>query len=67
MKPNRGVRTDRYKFIHYYLPPEEFELYDLQNDPGEKNSLYGRPEYAELPRTLQQRIPRSAKSPEIQP
>ena len=56
VKPNRGLRTERYKLIHYYLPPQEFELYDLQTDPGEKNNLYGKPEYAELTRTLMQRI-----------
>jgi arylsulfatase A-like enzyme len=56
VRPNRGVRTERYKLIEYYLPPQEFELYDLQTDPGEKNNLYGKPQYAELTRTLQQRI-----------
>ncbi len=56
VRPNRGVRTDRYKFIHYYLPPEEFELYDLQNDPGERHNLYGDPSFAELTRTLQHRL-----------
>jgi arylsulfatase A-like enzyme len=56
VKPHRGVRTEQYKLIHYYLPPQEFELYDLKADPGEKNNLYGKPEYAELTRTLQQRI-----------
>jgi arylsulfatase A-like enzyme len=56
VRPCRGVRTDRYKLIQYYLPPEEFELYDLQTDPGERNNLYGNPQYAELTRKLQQRI-----------
>lgn len=56
VRPHRGVRTERYKFIHYYLEPEEFELYDLQTDPGEKQNLYGRPEWAELTRTLKARL-----------
>jgi arylsulfatase A-like enzyme len=30
VRKNRGVRTDRYKFVHYYEAPEEFEMYDLQ-------------------------------------
>lgn len=34
VKPNRGIRTERYKLIHYYLPPEEFEVYDLVTDPA---------------------------------
>jgi arylsulfatase A-like enzyme len=56
VRPNRGVRTERYKYIEYFLPPEEFELYDLQTDPGERNNLYGNPQYAELTRTLRQRL-----------
>jgi arylsulfatase A-like enzyme len=56
VRPHRGVRTERYKFIHYYLEPEEFELYDLQVDPGERKNLYGRPECAELIRTLKARL-----------
>lgn len=50
------MRTERYKFIHYYLEPEEFEVYDLETDPGEKNNLYGKPEYADLTSTLQNRL-----------
>jgi arylsulfatase A-like enzyme len=56
VRPNRGVRTERYKFIHYYLPPEEFELYDLQEDPGELHNLYGDPRYADLTQRLRDRI-----------
>src|SRR5208282_2353631 len=32
---NRGIRTEQYKFIHYWEAPEEFELYDLKADPEE--------------------------------
>jgi arylsulfatase A-like enzyme len=53
---NRGVRTDQYKLIHYYETPEEFELYDLKEDPGELRNLYGDPRYATLTRDLRQRI-----------
>ncbi len=35
-----GVRTDRYKLIHYY-ENEDWEMYDLQNDPHEMNNIYG--------------------------
>ncbi len=35
-----GIRTDRYKLIHFY-EMGEFELYDLENDPYEMNNLYG--------------------------
>jgi arylsulfatase A-like enzyme len=56
VRKNRGVRTDRYKFIHYYEAPEEFEMYDLQTDPGELNNLYGNPQHAGLARDLRKRI-----------
>ena len=53
---NRGVRTDRYKFIHYYEAPEEFEMYDLQEDPGELHNLYGEARHAALAKDLRQRL-----------
>lgn len=62
VRPHRGVRTERYKLIHYYKladypdEPEEFELYDLQQDSGEINNLYGRPGYAALTQKLLERI-----------
>lgn len=56
VKPHRGVRTDRYKLIHYYEPPEEFELYDLESDPGEIYNLHGDPRYADLFHSLMDRL-----------
>jgi arylsulfatase A-like enzyme len=44
-----GVRTGRYKLIHYYLDdplPPEWELFDLQQDPLEMHSVYDDPAYA---------------------
>ena len=56
VRRHRGVRTERYKLIHYYDPPEDFELYDLQEDPGERRNLYGDARYAQLTKDLRQRI-----------
>jgi arylsulfatase A-like enzyme len=56
VRKNRGVRTDRYKLIHYYEEPQEFELYDLQQDPGEVRNLHGEAAYAQLERELLNRI-----------
>lgn len=56
VRKNRGVRTERYKFIHYYEPPEEFELYDLHDDPGELRNLYGDPRHASLAADLRRRL-----------
>jgi arylsulfatase A-like enzyme len=56
VRKHRGVRTERYKLIHYYEPPQEFELYDLQTDPGERHNLYGQAEHAALAARLLARI-----------
>ena len=56
VRPCRGVRTDRYKLIHFFIDPEEFELYDLKTDPDEKNNLYGKPGYEKLTTQLQERL-----------
>jgi arylsulfatase A-like enzyme len=56
VRKNRGVRTVRYKFIHYYEAPEEFELYDLKEDPGELRNVYSDPRYASVVRDLRHRL-----------
>lgn len=56
VRPCRGVRTERYKYIHYFVAPEEFELYDLSSDPAEMHNLYGDAAHAELARTLAARL-----------
>ena len=48
VKKHYGVRTDRYKLIHFYDDIDCWELYDLKNDPSELNNLYGKSEYAEV-------------------
>ena len=46
---SRGIRTERYKFIQYYKEtPQEFELYDLQEDPGELRNLTDDPAHSAL-------------------
>ncbi|MGI9044722.1 MAG: sulfatase family protein [Gemmatimonadaceae bacterium] len=40
-----GVRTDRYKLIHYY-EVDEWELFDLERDPEELTSVYADPGFA---------------------
>jgi arylsulfatase A-like enzyme len=44
-----GVVTDRYKLVNFYEPAFHYwELFDLQQDPHEMRSVYGRPEYAQV-------------------
>lgn len=40
VKRHYGIRTARYKLIHFYNDIDEWELYDLKNDPHEMNNIY---------------------------
>ncbi|MBT4821487.1 MAG: sulfatase [Lentisphaerae bacterium] len=42
-----GVRTDRYKLIHFYSVGE-FNLFDLAQDPQEMNSVHENPAYTKV-------------------
>lgn len=61
VKRHYGVRTDRYKLIHFYNDIDEWELYDLQEDPQEMHNLYGKPEYKEVARELLEELQRLQK------
>ena len=64
-----GVRTDRYKLIHYYQI-DEWELFDLENDPNEMQSVFNDPEYTEIVEELKaelQRLRDEYKVPEEDP
>lgn len=51
-----GIRTDRYKLMHFYQFGEEWELYDLKTDPDELTNLYGKPAHAELTADLKKQL-----------
>ena len=40
--PHYGIRTERYKLIHFYDDIDSWELYDLQEDPTEMKNLYNK-------------------------
>ncbi len=46
VKRHYGVRTHRYKLIHFYHDIDAWELYDLKKDPGETRNVYDDPAYA---------------------
>ena len=56
VKRHYGIRTDRYKLIHFYHDIDQWELYDLENDPGEMQNLYDHPGYAELVKELKVKL-----------
>ncbi len=39
VQPHYGMRTQRYKIIHFYHDIDVWELYDMKNDPDELNNL----------------------------
>ena len=56
VKRHYGIRTERYKLIHFYNDIDEWELYDLQTDPHELHNLYGQPRYKKLQRRMHRRL-----------
>jgi len=54
-----GVRTKRHKLIYYYRDdpgPQEWELFDLEEDPHELINVYDDARYAETVEALQARL-----------
>lgn len=45
VKRHYGIRTNRYKIIHFYDDIDTWEFYDLKKDPEEKNNLINNPDY----------------------
>jgi arylsulfatase A-like enzyme len=56
VKRHYGVRTDRYKLIHFYYDVDEWEMYDLEKDPNEMKSIYNDPEHASVQKDLHKRL-----------
>ena len=55
VRRHNGVRTDRYKLIHFYNVGE-WELFDLERDPQEMKSVYDDPAYAEIAAGLKTKL-----------
>lgn len=56
VKRHYGIRTDRYKLIHFYNDIDVWELYDLEKDKSELNNLYGKEGYEQLTKELKERL-----------
>jgi cytochrome c len=56
VKRHYGISTRRYKLIHFYHDIDEWELYDLETDPREMNSVYGQADYANVQAGLEQQL-----------
>lgn len=56
VKRHYGVRTDRYKLIHFYNDIDSWELFDLKKDPSEMNNLYGKAGYEKITEKLRKEM-----------
>jgi arylsulfatase A-like enzyme len=61
VKRHYGVRTKRYKLIHFYYDIDAWELYDLEKDPHELNNVYDNPAYKSIVRQLKDELKRLQK------
>jgi len=56
VKRHYGIVTKKYKLIHFYYDIDEWELYDLKNDPNEMNSVYHQLEYNSIRDSLKKQL-----------
>lgn len=56
VKRHYGIRTDRYKLIHFYGDVDEWEMYDLEKDPHEMKSIYSDQAYAQVQKDMHKRL-----------
>jgi arylsulfatase A-like enzyme len=57
VRPHYGVITDRYTLAHFYAPDVDYwELFDREKDPGEMQSVFGKPDYADVQAKLMREV-----------
>ena len=56
VKKHYGVRTKRYKLMHFYDDIDTWELYDLKEDPEEMHNQIENPEYDSIEAQLRQKL-----------
>jgi arylsulfatase A-like enzyme len=56
VKRHYGIRTKRYKLIHFYNDIDEWEFFDLEKDPEEMLNQYDNPNYADVIKDLKKQL-----------
>ncbi|GGW28487.1 hypothetical protein GCM10007383_12280 [Arenibacter certesii] len=67
VKKMYGIRTDRYKLIHVYDDIDEWELYDLKEDPSEINNVIHDDMYNEVEQLLRKRLAQLQQQYQVTP
>ena len=62
VKRHYGIRTERYKLIHFYYDIDEWEFYNLQTDPEELNNRIDDPASQEIIKDLKERLEKLRKA-----
>lgn len=57
VQPHYGIKSGPYKLMHFYYSMDEWELYNLEDDPYELNNMY-----ASAPDSLVQRLKAELKA-----
>lgn len=56
VKKHYGVRTKRYKLMHFYDDIDSWEMYDMKVDPDEQHNIISDPKYADVKKELLSRL-----------
>lgn len=67
VKKHEGIFDGRYKLIHFYDDIDEWELYDIQEDPHEMHNIYGIAKYAKEIERLRDELDREKARLKVPP
>ncbi|MDP4647475.1 MAG: DUF4976 domain-containing protein, partial [Akkermansiaceae bacterium] len=62
---HHGIVTDRYKLFHCYKPDDYWEMFDLEKDPNEMQSVFDNPEYAPIRKRLEAELAKLREDLEV--
>ncbi|GJM63140.1 sulfatase [Persicobacter diffluens] len=64
VRAHHGVRTDRYKLMHFKVE-DRWEMFDLEQDPEEIHNIYGDPAFAEVQQMMHQEFEKLKKEYQV--